>query len=230
MTVTPEDNRSRLALVGVSTGIRLVFAATVGIAAGLVVLALGPAKYAPATGWDIAAAVLLGWSWWTIWPMGPQATEAHATREDPTRALSDVLILTAALASLAAVGFFVVQANSARGSTKDLLAATGVITVALSWFLIHTVFTLRYAGIYYSGNDYTGKDGGVGFNQKTPPRYSDFAYLAFTLGMTYQVSDTDISSHRLRATALRHALLSYLFGSVILATMINLLAGLGGRG
>lgn len=65
------------------------------------------------------------------------------------------------------------------------------------------------------------------FNQNISPRYLDFAYLAFTLGMTFQVSDTDLETTAIRATALRHALLSYLFGAVILAATINLIAGLG---
>jgi uncharacterized membrane protein len=95
--------------------------------------------------------------------------------------------------------------------------------VGLSWLLVHTVYTLRYAMLYYAG-----RDGGIDFNQTTSPRYSDFAYLAFTLGMTFQVSDTDLKTPAIRATALRHALLSYLFGAVIVATMINLVAGLGG--
>jgi uncharacterized membrane protein len=86
---------------------------------------------------------------------------------------------------------------------------------------VHTLFTLRYAELYY-----TGPDGGVDFNEGNPPRYVDFAYLAFTIGMTFQVSDTDIRAYPIRATALRHALLSYLFGAVVLASTVNLLAGL----
>jgi Protein of unknown function (DUF1345) len=97
----------------------------------------------------------------------------------------------------------------------------GVATVGLSWLVVHTVFRLRYALLYY-----TAHAGEIEFNQHSPPRYSDFAYLAFTLGMTFQVSDTDLQTPHIRATALRHALLSYLFGAVILATSINLVAGL----
>jgi uncharacterized membrane protein len=96
-----------------------------------------------------------------------------------------------------------------------------VLSVVLSWTLLHTLFTLRYARLYYEG-----ADGGIEFNQTEPPSYGDFAYLAFTLGMTFQVSDTNLKTHLIRMTALRHGLLSYLFGSVILATMINLVAGL----
>ena len=68
--------------------------------------------------------------------------------------------------------------------------------------------------------------GGVDFNEDRRPRYSDFAYLAFTIGMTFQVSDTDLTSKAMRTTALRHALLSYVFGTAIIATTINLIAGL----
>lgn len=117
------------------------------------------------------------------------------------------------------------DASSAKGAGAALLAGTAIVGVALSWFLIHTLFMLRYALLYY-----TGPDGGIDFNQDDPPRYIDFAYLAFTVGMTFQVSDTDLKTHPIRATALRHALLSYLFGAVILATTINLVAGLSSGG
>jgi uncharacterized membrane protein len=80
---------------------------------------------------------------------------------------------------------------------------------------------LRYAKLYYVDDN-----GGVSFNQDEPPQYTDFAYLAFTLGATFQVSDTNLEKHNIRVTVLRHALLSYLFGSVILAATVNLVAGL----
>ena len=214
-------------LCGVSTGLRLAVSVVVGISVAVVVLLLllGAASYAPAVGWDAGAVFLLVWVWGTVWPIGSDQTAAHATREDPSRAVTDPLLLTAAVVSLAAVGFFLLQAGSVKGAAQDVLAGVGVATVALSWLVVHTVFTLRYALLYY-----TGRDGGIDFSQHTPPRYSDFAYLAFTLGMTFQVSDTDLRTPHIRATALRHALLSYLFGAVILATSINLIAGLASSG
>lgn len=203
------------------TGVRIAVSATVGIVVAILLVVVGAARYAPAVGWDAAAVALLGWIWFTIWPMDAHDTQAHATRDDPTRAISDPLLLASAVVSLAAVGFFLLQASSAKGSAQDLLAAVGVVTVALSWLVVHTVFTLRYAMLYYHG-----VPGGIDFNQQPAPRYCDFAYLAFTLGMTFQVSDTDLKTTAIRATALRHALLSYLFGAVILATTINLVSGL----
>jgi uncharacterized membrane protein len=87
------------------------------------------------------------------------------------------------------------------------------------------LFTLRYASLYYGH-----PVGGIDFNEETQPRYSDFAYLAFTLGMTFQVSDTDIKTHDLRMSVLRHALLSYLFGALILAGSVNLISSLAAAG
>jgi len=124
------------------------------------------------------------------------------------------------LASLVAVGVVLVAAGSAHSTKRGLLAGLAVASVALSWLLVHTLFTLRYARLYQSGH------GGVSFNQESPPCYMDFAYVAFTIGMTFQVSDTDIKSTTIRAAALQHALLSYLFGAVILATTVNFIVSL----
>jgi uncharacterized membrane protein len=87
---------------------------------------------------------------------------------------------------------------------------------------VQTLFTLRYAEHYYGGEAV----GGVNFNQAEPPQYTDFAYLATSLGMTYQVSDTSLENPRIRREALKHSLLSYVFGTVILAATINLVLGL----
>ena len=108
---------------------------------------------------------------------------------------------------------------------RALVAALGIASVVGAWLVVHTVFTTRYALLYYSG-----EPGGIDFNQTEAPAYADFAYLAFTMGMTSQVSDTDLQTRLIRAAALRHALLSYLLGAVVLATVINLVAGLGSSG
>ena len=125
-----------------------------------------------------------------------------------------VILIIASVASL--VGVALLLAASSR--SEGLLAASlGVLSVAASWVTIHTIYTLGYAALYYSGTP-----GGIDFNQKQAPTYLDFAYVGFTLGMTYQVSDTTISDSRIRATVLRQALLSYLLGAVVIATTVNL--------
>lgn len=183
--------------------------------------ALGGWLLAPIIGWATASVVYVVWVWSTIGHMDAGTTASHATREDPSRAVSDLLVLFASLGSLGVVLYLLVQEHSTPLEVRGSLAGVAVVSVALSWGLIHTLFTLRYASLYY-----WDQEGGIDFNQDEPPRYSDFAYLAFTLGMTFQVSDTNLQSNDIRATALRHGLLSYVFGSVILATLINLIVGL----
>jgi uncharacterized membrane protein len=87
---------------------------------------------------------------------------------------------------------------------------------------VHTLFTTRYARLYCSG-----RDGGIAFSEPGRPRYTDFTYVAFTIGMTFQVSDTTLQTSEIRRTALRHALLSYVFGVGIIATTINHVPGVG---
>lgn len=194
-----------------------------GIAAGVTTGLTAGWAYAPLCGWDVAALVFVTSVWFAVGNMNPARTAAHATRENPGRTASDLIVLFASIASLAAIGVVLSKANAEKGTTQDLLATLAVTSVALSWLTVHTLFALRYAELYYNGHP-----GGVDFNQDPlPPRYADFAYLAFTIGMTFQVSDTDLRTPRIRGVALRHAMLSYLFGTVILASMINLVVGLG---
>lgn len=201
---------------------RPAVAAVLGVVAGAVSVVVGGRASAPAVGWTVAGLVYVVWTWAVVGRMDPRRTRSHATREDPTRAATDVIVVSASVASLAGVGYLLIGSN-APGTGADLSAAIGLLSVVSSWVVVHTVFALRYASLYY------GRDpaGGIGFNQDEPPAYVDFAYLAFTLGMTYQVSDTALQDRRMRAMALRQALLSYLLGAIVPATAINLVAGLG---
>jgi uncharacterized membrane protein len=201
---------------------RLAVSAAFGAVAAGLVLAFWDWVYAPSIGWDVTAMIFTGSVWFGIWPMTHDTTAMRATREDASRTTSDLLTLCACVASLAAVAMLLVRANSVHGPDRALLAALGLMSIGVSWLTVHTVFMLRYALLYY-----TEPVGGVSFNTDEPPSFRDFAYLAMTIGMTFQVSDTDLKSTAMRATALRHALLSYLFGSLILAAAVNLVAGLG---
>jgi uncharacterized membrane protein len=91
----------------------------------------------------------------------------------------------------------------------------------LAWSVVHTVYSLRYGKLYYAD-----RPGGIDFNAEDAPCYIDFADLALTIGMTFQVSDSNLKTTNIRRTALRHALLSHTFGTLIIATTINLVAGL----
>jgi uncharacterized membrane protein len=209
--------------LGTSASVRVGVAAVVGACAGLAVSVPATWQLGTLAGWDAAAVVYLAWTWTTIWRRDATATARLAVREDPGRATADALLLVASVASLLAVALVITAGSTGGTGARDARAALAVASVVLSWTVVHTVYSSRYARLYY-----TGPNGGINFNQQTPPRYSDFAYLAFTIGMTFQVSDTDLQTAEIRATALRHALLSYLLGAVILATTINLVAGLLG--
>ena len=199
---------------------RLIVALLGGLGAALVTGVVGQWSVAPVTGWIVAALIFLIWNWIVIGSMDATDTAAHATREDPTRSASEVAVLVASLGSLAGVALLLGRSG---GNDSGLAAILAVTSVAAASLVVHTLFTLRYARLYYAGTP-----GGIDFNQDAPPRYHDFAYLAFTVGMTYQVSDTELRLPEMRAAVLRHALLSFLFGAVILASTINLVAGLGG--
>jgi uncharacterized membrane protein len=200
---------------------RFVAMLVAGVAVGAVVAARGGGASSIVLGWAAASLVYVSWVWLLIARMDPEQTASHAAREDPVRGVAEVLILAASLASLAAVVMLLVDARSASDARGGVLAAMALGSVALSWLLIHTLFTLRYASQYFEG-----EAGGIDFNTDEPPCYVDFAYVAFSLGMTFQISDTNLLSSAFRATALRHALLSYVFGTVVVATTINLAVNL----
>ena len=206
---------------GASALTRVAMAALAGVCVGVLVALPSSWQIGTLVGWDVAAGFYVAWTWATIWHRDPATTARLALREDPGRAVADALLLVASVASVLAVALAIAGGRAAGSGTRDLHAALAVASVALSWTVVQTVFTAHYARLYYSH-----PAGGIDFNQDPPPRYSDFAYLAFTVGMTFQVSDTALQTPALRAAALRQALLSYLLGAVILATTINLVAGL----
>jgi len=198
---------------------QLAASVAAGVVGGAVTAALVGIRYGVLAGWMVFAVAFLATTWVTIGPMSAEQTAAHAGTEDPQPVVADALVVVAALISLVAVGSLLLQDSS---TNRDVSATASVVAVALAWASVHTVFTTRYARLYF-----TGTPGGIDWGDDESPVYWDFAYLAFTVGMTFQVSDTTVADRRIRSAVLRHALLSYLFGTVFIATMINLVAGLG---
>jgi uncharacterized membrane protein len=200
---------------------RLIGGLAVGAVAGVIAVFLVPWQAVPLLVWIGASLTWVASVWISILPMDASSTSRNATREDPHGPSADGLLLSASVASLGAVILGILKAAHAHGPEKVLLLTAGVTAIVASWAVVHTVFTLRYAALYYRGSG-----GGVNFNEDEKPCYLDFAYLAFTVGMTYQVSDTNLTTKAMRHTALRHALMSYLLGTVIIAATINIAAGL----
>jgi uncharacterized membrane protein len=175
-------------------------------------------------GWDAAALTFVV----TIWPVIIRADGSRApqlaAREDETEASARALLVGASVASLLGAGYALHLAGQHSGTPRVLLIGVAVLTVVLSWTVINTIYTLRYADQHFRS-----KPGGIAFGTEDGqqhPSYRDFAYVAFTIGMTYQVSDTTLRNPQIRRTVLAHALLSYVFGVVIVAGSVNLISGL----
>jgi uncharacterized membrane protein len=208
-------------LLRISAARRLLVVVAVGAVAGVVAGWFVPWQAALLVAWDVAAVTFLTWVWGTIGSFDADETRAFATREDGSRLAAQVLVLFACVASLLGVGAELARASSTGGGEKAALTAVAALTVVLSWALVHTVFALRYAHEYY-----TDPVGGIDFKSPEAPDYQDFMYVAFTIGMTFQVADTDVQRSTVRRTVIRHALLAYLFGAVILAVTVNVVATL----
>lgn len=199
----------------------LFVAAPLGLLVGDLVSVVAQWEVATLTGWDVLAVLLLLRIRVVLWNLDARATSRVAKTEDTSRGITDVVLVAASVMCIVGVGYTLRFAESTHGFTEAKLVVLAGFSLMCSWLIVHTVFMLRYARLYY-----LGLNGGISFNQEEPPQYTDFAYFAFTIGMTFQVSDTDIGDTTIRRAALHHALLSYLFGAVILATVVNVGASL----
>ena len=193
-----------------------------GVAALGAAVAVGtPASAAVLLGWDAAAVTFLALVWVAVAPMNATATARSAVSEDASRTEGEAILLGAGTASLVAVGLTLVDAGRSTGATRALLIALAVGSVVLAWASVHTIYMLRYTRLYYGE-----PAGGIDFNGDGRPSYLDFAYVALTVGMTSQVSDTSLTTPAMRRAAIHHALLSYLFATVVVALSINIVASL----
>jgi uncharacterized membrane protein len=176
--------------------------------------------------WVAGGACLLALAWWTIVRCSPAVTRQRAAGEDPGRTFVNVLVLLTSGSSLLATAALIRRAKMIAGAEGDALVVLSLLNVALCWALTHTAFTLRYAHLYYR-EDAEGV-GGVDFPGGSAPSYLDFAYLAFTVGMCFQVSDAMVSSPQIRRTVLLQAVLSFVYNTAILAFVLNLVFGFAG--
>ncbi|MFI6340274.1 DUF1345 domain-containing protein [Streptomyces sp. NPDC050535] len=160
--------------------------------------------------------VLAGWL--VLWPMDATATRRNARREDFRPVTDEIVVIAVALCGLSAIALLLLRGG--RTDDGHTAAVTALCGVFLAWSALHLMYATRYAYVYYESN------GGIDFNSDEPPSYRDFFYFSYNLGMTYQVSDTDVSSSAIRSIVLRHSLLSYAFGTSILATAINVVVGI----
>ena len=185
-----------------------------GVVAGAVAAPLADVPLGVLVGITVTEAVFVVAGWCALWPMDAAATRLNSRREDLRPAVEEIAVVVVAVCGLAGIVVLLALGNSRAA------AAVALAGVFVSWAALHLMYATRYAHLYY-----LPPEGGVDFNSTTPPSYRDFLYFSYNLGMTYQVSDTAVSSTTIRAVVLRHTLLSYVFGASVLATTINLVVG-----
>ena len=203
---------------------RAITVLVVGLIVAIALLPFVTWGLAVTGGWNAAALTFALTTWPLILGADSSRAQQLAAREDDTETSARALLVAASVASLLGAGYALHLAGQHSGTPRLLLIGVAVLTVVLSWTVINTVYTLRYADQHYRS-----KPGGIAFGTEDDhghPSYRDFAYVAFTIGMTYQVSDTTLRDPRIRRTVLAHALLSYVFGVVIVAGSVNLISGL----
>lgn len=207
-----------------------------GLAAGTVVYLLLPllARHGPLDptvrailAWDGGVAVYIGAMLSLLWIGTPESIAIHAERQQEGEWTIFWLIVAAVVFSFAAILQAFAGISSLPHGQKSLHVTLVAGTLFLSWLMTQVTFAFRYAHEYYARDKGgPGADGGLDFPGDTPPDYGDFMYFALVLGMTFQVSDVEITAPKLRRLAAVHGLLGFLFNTIILALTVNIAAGL----
>lgn len=183
--------------------------------------------------WASCATMIIVLNWLIILTAHPREMRQIARLKDSSRISILLFVITASCVSLFAIIFLLLNHKDAQHVqvTKHVLMSIG--SVAISWVMLHTMFTMSYAHMYYTNTptDNDAQDaiiGGLQFPEEANPDYLDFVYFSFVIGMTFQVSDVEISSRSIRRMALLHALISFAFNTAIVALSINVISGLIG--
>jgi uncharacterized membrane protein len=143
----------------------------------------------------------------------------RAADEDEGAAL--ILVLTVAAAAASMVAIFAELGAVRDEQASGLYAAHAVITVVLSWFFIQVIFAFHYAHDYY-GEAKGEPKGGLKFPADERPEYWDFVYFSFVIGMTFQVSDVQVTSKAVRRVVVGHGVVSFFYNLAVLALMVNI--------
>jgi len=200
--------------------------------AAVVVIFAAPAWLAGVTravaAYDAAAVALLVMLWSFGMHKHPLDTALRAAVEDPGRNLVLAVVLVSVIVGLSSAVVILGQGPKVTTLNEKIVAyALGLLAVIAGWAVIHTIFLFRYAHLfYYDDDDDNEADRGLSFPGTKDPNDYDFAYFSFVIGMTFQVSDVEITDPGIRRVALMHALISFAYNTAIVALVINLISGL----
>ncbi|UPK69757.1 DUF1345 domain-containing protein [Chitinophaga filiformis] len=177
--------------------------------------------------WDVFALAYNITCWAVFFNRTVDEIRKYARKEDGSRIFVFIVILLACFASMLMVLLLMISDES-KEADKLLYIPVAIAGILFSWTMVHTMFAFHYAHIYYDDDeDHVEKQaGGLEFPEEPEPDYLDFAYFSFVIGMTFQVSDVEISARKLRRIALLHGLLAFGLNTFVVALTINLVAGL----
>ena len=177
--------------------------------------------------WDVFCVCLLTLIWITFYTTQPRGIRQQAKQQDKSQViLFFILVITNCVSMLAVILLLTGKAQDPHARMLQLVA--GIVCMALSWFLVQTLFATRYAHLYYSDHR-TAADSdadGLDFPDESKPDFVDFAYFSLTIGMTFQVSDVNITARRMRRLALWHSVLAFAYNVAVIALTVNVIAGL----
>jgi uncharacterized membrane protein len=221
MTPTPQP-RSPMRL-HLEPLLGFALSAVLGLAVFLVIPASQGWRVRIGAGLDLALLGALVFPWHLILTSTPEQSRKRAAVDYPGRTTFTLIrLMTSIVGLLAAVWLLTARTSDVPPSETPLVLGLGVVAVATAWSVLHTVYTLVYAHLYYYED---GDAGGLAFAGDRPPDDLDFAYFAFTIGMTFQTSDTSVTTRTMRSVVLRHAVLAFAFNTTIFALAVSLVAG-----
>lgn len=215
---------------------RVSLSALLGVVVGVLVALVGGPVWGILAGLAVEATAFTVFTWLVLYPASPDITARHARRDTLKPSQEEAVIVAIVVTGMGAsalLGFIAPQQGQA------LAAIVALVGVLMQWFGLHAMYAARYAFEYYDDGpgtlaraegkadapEATRAPGGIDFNSNVPPCYKDFLYFSYNLGMTYQVSDTNVSTTQIRVIVMRHCLLSFLFSLIIMATTINIVMG-----
>lgn len=204
---------------------RLIIAIIVSAIVAFFVKALLPVTETILITWICFAFSLIVPEWITILSAHPRDVRKYASIQDSSRTFIFLFVLSGAMVSLLSIVFLMKSPKDATEAQVITHISLTIGSVIVSWWLVHTVFTLRYAHLYYDTRNDQGKEipaCGLNFPEEKEPDYLDFVYFAFNLGVAFQVSDVAITSRRVRRLAWVHSLISFVFNTAIVALSINI--------
>ncbi len=208
---------------------RLITAIVVGIVTAFVAKDFLPNTETILVTWMCFALVNIVFDWWIILKAHPQEVRKMATIQDSSRTIIFLFIVVGTIISLLSIAFLMKSPEHATSSQVTFHVLLNISSVVISWWLVHTVFTLRYAHNYYDKVDDNGEEKpgcGLKFPGEDKPDYMDFVYFSFNLGVAFQVSDVAITSSKMRRLVWVHSLISFAYNTAIVALTINIVSGL----